>query len=501
MPNVFDVGGFLGTSKTYTFVDSIAPSQQEFITPGTTSWTAPEGVTSVCAVAVGGGGGGGGSGGDAGSGGGGGGLGWKNNIAVVPGTSYTVVVGGAGALSTGTGGTGGQSYFIDTSTVVGNGGVGGTLVTTSANGGVGGTFVGDGGGNGGQGGNCSGTDAADTIREAGAGGGAGGYSGTGGRGAGAQTASNAGGAGAGGGGGGGGSIDTGSPGGGGGVGLLGQGANGAAGSGSLSRGGGGSGGTGGGSSVTGGAYGGGGGGADATTSGDGAQGAVRIIWGQNRAFPSTNTGNGQGSPIPITRYNGGVFSLNSVFASRSSLVYISGLNYVYYTQGTSTNPTTEAGLAALFNTATSSPTVTFGGSGVHSTDINWADVATTGAGGATGTKPAYLPANQFSWQVEGYILAPETGTYFFGCDGDDAMDVFVNNVNVANFYGGHGFAASWTAGVGQVSGSISLTAGQYYTFRARMQEGGGGDGFQVGWRKPSDGAIALIPSSAFYRIS
>lgn len=175
-----------------------------------------------------------------------------------------------------------------------------------------------------------------------------------------------------------------------------------------------------------------------------------------------------------------------------------GLTYTYYTQGTVTNPTTEAGLDALFNTATSSPTVTFGGTGSHTTNINWADVATTGAGGATGTKPAYLPAGQFSWVVEGYILAPETGTYFFGCDGDDAMDVFVNGVNVANFYGGHGFAASWTAGVGQVSGSISLTAGQYYTFRARMQEGNGGDGFQVGWRKPSDGAIALIPSSAFF---
>lgn len=175
-----------------------------------------------------------------------------------------------------------------------------------------------------------------------------------------------------------------------------------------------------------------------------------------------------------------------------------GLTYTYYTQGSSTNPTTEAGLNALFNTLTVSPTVTFGGSGTHSTNINWGDSGQTGAGGVVGSKPAYLPAGQFSWMVEGYILAPETGTYFFGCDGDDAMDVFVNGVNVASFYGGHGFAASWTAGVGQVSGSISLTAGQYYTFRARMQEGGGGDGFQVGWRKPSDSSIALIPSSAFF---
>jgi hypothetical protein len=196
------------------------------------------------------------------------------------------------------------------------------------------------------------------------------------------------------------------------------------------------------------------------------------------------------------------FTANGTWNNPS--VYLSGalptqgLTYTYYIQGSSTNPTTEAGLAALFNTATSSPTVSFGGTGTHSTNINWSSDGTTGAGGVTGSKPTYLPADQFSWMVEGYILAPETGTYFFGCDGDDAMDVFVNGVNVANFYGGHGFAASWTAGVGQVSGSISLTAGQYYTFRARMQDGGSADGFQVGWRKPSDGSIALIPSSAFY---
>ena len=41
--------------------------------------------------------------------GGGGGLGWKNNIAVVPGQSYTVQVGagGAGRASTNSGGAGG----------------------------------------------------------------------------------------------------------------------------------------------------------------------------------------------------------------------------------------------------------------------------------------------------------------------------------------------------------------------------------------------------------
>ena len=64
--------------------------QEAFTSPGTFSWTAPAGVTSVCVVCVGGGGGGQSQNNSGGWGGAGGGLGWKNNIAVTPGSSYTV---------------------------------------------------------------------------------------------------------------------------------------------------------------------------------------------------------------------------------------------------------------------------------------------------------------------------------------------------------------------------------------------------------------------------
>ena len=236
-------------------------------TPGTYSWTAPAGVTSVSAVAVGAGGGGGNIGYYQGSGGG---LGWKNNITVVPGQTYTVVVGAGG--STGSPGSkGGDSYFINSSTVAGNGGSnGGTSIT--------GTYVGDGGGNGGAGGS--------TSAIWGGAGGAGGYSGNGGAGG-----NNGGSASAGSGGGGGGAKNYGR---GGGVGLYGQGANGAAGDDISLWGYGGSGGSNG-----------GGGGLDASTAGlygagggensgiaSGAPGAVRIIWGSSRSFPSTNTDQG-----------------------------------------------------------------------------------------------------------------------------------------------------------------------------------------------------------------
>jgi hypothetical protein len=304
--------------QSYQIVVTPPVGQQTFTTTGTTAWVAPSGVTSVSVVCVGAGGGGGGW---YGSGGAGGGLAWRNNVTVVPGTSYTVTVGVAG-----TGRPTGQDG-IPGSVAAGNGGTSGFL-TTVAGGGQhggaynqpsvkpsGGTFTGDGGG---IGGTCEGNYSNGAIATTSGGGGAGGYSGTGGKGAG--SAANSGAfisatAGAGGGGGGGGgrkqanqTSDYG-PVAGGGVGLNGQGANGAAGVHDNSTnsntqvsvnvaGGGGSGGVRGSLGTTpygvggvGGLYGGGGGPAAGDSSsnsvgGSGGNGGVRIIWGTGRSFPT-----------------------------------------------------------------------------------------------------------------------------------------------------------------------------------------------------------------------
>ena len=263
-----------------------------YTTGGTYSWTCPAGVFSVSVVCVGGGGSG------RGAGGGGGGLGWKNSIAVTPGQTYTVVV-GAGAVSDDSTNNyatnnGGDSYFINTSTVAGFGGRGsGTGIYGNGNdiASIGGGYVGDGGGSGGTGRT--------------GGGGAGGYAGNGGDG-GAQFSPDNNTDGAGGGGGGGRGQATTYPyvaGPGGGVGIWGQGTNGARGSGYYtvgfdsgyySPGSGGSGGTSGAQntqgsserlSAGGGSWGGGG----SNGRSRGGEGAVRIVWGYNRAFPSTRT--------------------------------------------------------------------------------------------------------------------------------------------------------------------------------------------------------------------
>jgi hypothetical protein len=256
--------------------------QQAYTTAGTYSWVAPAGVTSVSVVAVGPGGSPRSYSGQV-LGCGGGGLGYKNNIAVTPGNSYTVVVGSVRAGPTWWNGT--PSYFINTSTVAGYGGYG-----YSGNN-LDGTYVGDGGGYGGFRNDV-------TPYSSSGGGGAGGYSGNGGNGGQGNNPGDAGSGGGGGGGSGGYTYPTNCcgcyitpPGGtGGGVGILGQGSSGAGGT---------SGGNGGaGSGGSGQTYGGGGRpqgrySCGSPTGGaiNGGPGAVRIIWGEGRAFPSTNTGN------------------------------------------------------------------------------------------------------------------------------------------------------------------------------------------------------------------
>jgi hypothetical protein len=349
-----------GTSYTFTVVANSAfgnsvstsssvtplapqPGQQAYTTPGTYTWIAPAGYTTVSVVAVGGGASGGRSTEAAidnsstysmANGGSGGGLAWGNNIAVEPGQSYTVVVGAGGASQTTTnslyGNAGGSSYFIDNSTLCATGG----SPYWWAPGGYTGTKVGGGGtgGSGGSGGTNPRWANTDWQRfpacGSGGGGGAGGYTGSGGYGGAASYGyqsgptgytnhalypnnypgnggiSGVGSGGAGGGGAGGvllssNEVKNGKAGyNGGGVGILGGGASGVApasyeringnpgsgGSGMLY----GAGSAGGNMVVT-------------TTAAlshpctssisvAGGNGAVRIIWGANRSFPSTNTG-------------------------------------------------------------------------------------------------------------------------------------------------------------------------------------------------------------------
>lgn len=284
---------FQESSRTFslTITPPTQPGQVAFTTPGTYSWTVPESITNISAVCVGGGGNNSTS---SRFGGGGGGLRYINNLPVTPGETLNLVIGSSQQNSSINRASnvlvfagGGTNITGGTGSTIGTGPFGGTI----------------GGGNGGSGGGSGSSFAG------GGGGGAGGYSGNGGNagaaGSSGTTGTTAGldGSGGGGGGGGGSAVFSGGNsrgGGGGGVGIRGQGtsgtggvaAPGGGGSGNFGGGGGGgSGGTGGYDGNLGGTYGGGGGGADNTNyfNMPGGTGAIRIIWGPGRVFPSTLT--------------------------------------------------------------------------------------------------------------------------------------------------------------------------------------------------------------------
>jgi len=278
--------------RTFTYQLTITPPIGQQLYTGSNSstnggedtytWTAPSGVTSVGVAAIGAG-----SGGRydwAACGGAGGGLAWANGIPVTPGQNYTIKVGRGGCWS---GNGGGYSCFPG---VIGGGGrcgccPGCCVVTASINGNAGGgcgtvaypNTAGGGGGGAGYGPNQGNTANS-------------GYSGCYG-GGGSATSHHS---------------STYGTGGGGGTGIYGQGANGACGNPGYSHqtGSGGQGGSGGtcgrpgepwsngrGNGYScGGCFGGGGGGGGTSHGGGwGGKGAVRIIWGPNREWPSTGT--------------------------------------------------------------------------------------------------------------------------------------------------------------------------------------------------------------------
>ena len=342
------------TDITSSVINTARGSSILWTTVGSHNWTVPAGVTSICIVLVGGGGGGmyyqstssGLS--YAMNGGGGGGLLWMNNIGVSPGATYLISVGGGG-----NGGTYSNSSVDGTLSYLGHtngvtqylkafGGSKGRYSQTSSggwsqydpasaiSGGL--SFPNPGFQYGGTTGGYAVTSNSSGYGPSG-GGGAGGYGvnppafgPAGDYNQGQSTSFVTGGGGStkhgglalpnawagvnGAGGGGSYGVISRTSGGGGGVGMYGRGADGARGDGSVTNGGGGGGGSGGqdggpglSSSANkrhGGLYGGGGGGASSmwwntgntynTQDGKGGDGAVRILIGDGRGFPDTNTG-------------------------------------------------------------------------------------------------------------------------------------------------------------------------------------------------------------------
>jgi hypothetical protein len=407
--------GRYGTSGGWEIKDNTKiEGQKVFTDVGTTTWTVPVGVTTITAVCVGGGGGAGGSSSSsrAGGGGGGGGLSYGSTISVTPGDVLYIRVGAGGIGGTSylsspatspTDGTSGESSYIKTGShsgtlvLEGGGGGGGKSGTTISNEGSGGSVggyartgpAGSFQGHGGDGGRSTTSASGSPSNVAGGGGGAGGYPSSG---APAEPANAYGGSGGGGvsgnsaiiatvggggGGGGGGYSSTQNgevtnPGGG--VGIFGRGSDGTAGT-PSNQGGGGSGGDSGTVSTgnfsyqrsVGGLYGGGGGSVRPATSdanvrdgGNGGQGAVRIVWGTSRSYPTTNTSD----PIPVRQ--------STSFSDWTFVVF--GVTTNYYTFVSTNGSTKTLGSSNDWSTAPQINLSKIFGTGTSNYDCLWNNV-------------------------------------------------------------------------------------------------------------------------------
>ena len=119
----------------------LAQTTQTFTTAGTQTWTAPIGVSSISVECWGGGGAGGGATGNPSAGGGGAGGSYSKitTITVTPGQTYSLFVGAGGTGSINAGNPGGDSWFLNDTTILAKGGYGGSsagINSTTASGAV-----------------------------------------------------------------------------------------------------------------------------------------------------------------------------------------------------------------------------------------------------------------------------------------------------------------------------------------------------------------------------
>jgi hypothetical protein len=188
--------------------------------------------------------------------------------------------------------------------------------------------------------------------------------------------------------------------------------------------------------------------------------------------------------------NNGVSGVRVMLFKRTNTVSSSTSVKVYSTHNGNGNtgqyvayPPNVTEMDKCFNTAYSNTSLRWTGNVTASTSLNWANRITLSNAGVT------IPNNgeYFSVEVTGMFIPAVSGTYSFGINSDDGSDLIINGTLVTSYYGGHGMG-------GYQYGNITLTAGTQYTFKARMQEYGGGEGLAVVWKRPGQSTYSLQTS-------
>jgi hypothetical protein len=190
-----------------------------------------------------------------------------------------------------------------------------------------------------------------------------------------------------------------------------------------------------------------------------------------------NAGGLGASNVPVKLYK----------RTTSSSVVSNLTTKIYSTHGGNGNtsqysqyPSSVSEMDRCFNTSYSNTLLKWSGSVAATTCLNWGSWGTLSSAGIT------IPNNgeYFSVEVTATFIPKETGTYTFGVNSDDGGDILIGGNLITSYYGGHGMS-------GPVTGTVYLVAGASYSFKARMQEYGGGEGLIATWKRPSQSVLTL----------
>jgi hypothetical protein len=102
--------------------------------------------------------------------------------------------------------------------------------------------------------------------------------------------------------------------------------------------------------------------------------------------------------------------------------------------------------------------------------------------------------DNYGTRVRGYIIAPNTGTFYFWISSHDYGELWLSpdtdpaHKSLIASVPGWTYPREWGKYSQQRSAGISLTAGQKYYVEALQKEGGGLDNLAVGWAKPGQGS-------------
>lgn len=157
-------------------------------------------------------------------------------------------------------------------------------------------------------------------------------------------------------------------------------------------------------------------------------------------------------------------------------------------------PTNTTEMNNMFNSAYSNTTLVQTGTTNSARILDWTSAAELTLLGIN------LPnsGTNFGLRIQGTFIPLESGTYTFTISSDDASDLFIEGTSVIETYSGQAVHV-----LGTRTGTINLTAGLRYSFVARMQQGGGGFGFRMYWRSPTQNATpstftSVHPANTYY---